>query len=223
MRNRESIRMILSERDRAALVLISEFGFVFARQVWVKAWPETKTIAMAYDRLSLMVKAGFLLVVSIPGIRENVYTTTKEGLAVAQIKHHRPLPKRRPSIIQALHQITLLDIRLRFEFLGAKDWTAGESLKVTLLGKDNYHIPDAVYLNKDGFKLALEYDRSRRSNERVRSRLNFYDALTKLNLVSGLVYVVSPAFYEAYEKLIKVHGIKKIILRTTDQILSGNL
>ena len=84
MRNRETLRMVLTERDLAALVLVSEFGFVFARQLWGKAWPDTKTISMTYDRLGLMVRTGFLATVSIPGIREKVYTATKEGVSVAK-------------------------------------------------------------------------------------------------------------------------------------------
>lgn len=223
MRNRETLRMVLTERDLAALLVVSEFGFVFARQLWLMAWPDTKTISMAYDRLGLMVRAGFLSTVLIPGIREKAYTTTKEGLSVAQIKHHAQLPKKRPSIRQALHQITLLDIRIKLESLGAKEWGSGRVLKVCHAGKDHYHVADAVYSNRNNQKVALEYDRTRRSNERVRKRLEFYVSFIKDGGVSGLVYVVEPSLLGFYEQILKAHAHQKVILKTTNQILEGQL
>ncbi len=223
MRNRETLRMVLTERDLAALVLVSEFGFVFARQLWGKAWPDTKTISMTYDRLGLMVRAGFLATVSIPGIREKVYTATKEGVSVAQVKHHAQLPKKRPSIRQALHQITLLDLRIKLESLGAKEWGSGRVLKISHGGKDHYHVADAVYFNRNNQKVALEYDRTRRSNERVRKRLEFYASLIEEGAVSGLVYVIEPSLLEFYEQILKAHAHQKVILKTKNQILEGQL
>ena len=96
-------------------------------------------------------------------------------------------------------------------------------MKISHGGKDHYHVADAVYFNRNNQKVALEYDRTRRSNERVRKRLEFYVSLIEEGAVSGLVYVIEPSLLEFYEQILKAHAHQKVILKTKNQILEGQL
>jgi hypothetical protein len=233
MRKIDSIRVELSERDRGVLVLLAEFGFVLHRQIWKKFWADSKNGIAAYNRLGVLVKVGLVECVTVPTVREKFYALTKEGVAVAQLKHPHALPRNRPPITMAVHQVALLDVRFMLEENGVTDWMVGEVLKNPHAGtgqdhnKRDYHVPDATYTSRKGVRVALEYDRTRRSASRIRERLWFYSKLCEFpELLGGLVYIVEPHLFEIYDKILKSQSVarpKKVLLKTVDQVLAGDL
>jgi hypothetical protein len=106
------------------------------------------------------------------------------------------------------HQLDLQKLRIKAELNGWKEWKDGD--RIGALNK-NTKRPDAIALNSNGVKIAIECERTFKTVKRYEQILLSYLLLIKNNTISEVVWV-SPTqdFAKRLEVLVK--SIKKLKL-----------
>jgi hypothetical protein len=106
------------------------------------------------------------------------------------------------------HQLDLQKLRIKAELIGWENWQDGDRLGA--LNKSTKR-PDAIALNSNGLKVAIECERSFKTIKRYEQILLSYLLLIKNNTISEVIWV-SPTqdFAKRLEVLVK--SIKKLKL-----------
>ena len=106
------------------------------------------------------------------------------------------------------HQLDLQKLRIKAEFLGWTDWQDGDRLGALT---ESTKRPDAISLNINGVKVAIECERTFKTVKRYEQILLSYLLLIKNNTISEVVWV-SPTQDIAKRLEVLVKSIKKLKL-----------
>lgn len=106
------------------------------------------------------------------------------------------------------HQLDLQKLRIKAELVGWQDWQDGDRLGA--LSKSTKR-PDAIALNDNGVKVAVECERTFKTVKRYEQILLSYLLLIKNNTISEVVWV-SPSQDIAKRLEVLVKSIKKLKL-----------
>lgn len=136
---------------------------------------EVTTRQGAHSILSKMERDGLIKGVKLAiteKFKINIYGITAHGLAMSygldEKFEDRPIfDPTRLALSRVPHQIDLQHVRLRAEAAGWRDWTRGERLGFQVKSR-----PDAIAVSPQGFKVALEVERTIKQRRRYQIIFN---------------------------------------------------
>lgn len=186
------------------VLFVVEQGFATIEQLWKVGFNHQKNVSYTYDRVLLLERAGYLKKSDLKASFKIVQATTK-GRNLVLNNASYPLPTTSPPKDVAYHQLELNELRLLLSARAIDSWRPAESL---ILDPDfkkigQRHVPDGFYLNSQGIRTALEYDRTLRSKERIKERFLGYlaELMSPDRSFDRLIYLVEASLLKTYRPM----------------------
>ena len=149
------------------------------------------SLASAYKTLNSLVKKNLLIKYNVEDIRQVIYGITTLGL-MESWNYTKKLPERRtyfqPSKIKAVmvsHHLMLQQSRLNAEKIGWSEWVPAK-----LLPKDIPKKPDAVVKSLSDETIAVELERSMKTQKRYEAIWSIYLQAIKRGDYDAVHYIV---------------------------------
>lgn len=212
-------RMVLTKMKMETLWLVLVWNFLTAHQIWRQINPHCQTINSTLDMVRFLCLHQYLVKIKNAGDRTSYYAVTPKGKIIGEKYGGIYIQRKAPDKRQVLHESRLFEINKALEKKGITGFKT--YLKLSL-SKNETQIPDAIYENSEGKLIAIEYDRTRRSNSRVIERLHFYRKAIEAGSINGLLYLVDSELLPVYEKIIARVSCAGIALKTYNSIVQEN-
>lgn len=139
---------------------------------------------------------------SIEGKAVMVYGITPHGLLMTQDPddyEERPhFEPAKVSLSTIPHQVMLQRARLKAEAAGFTQWVRGERL-----GNDIHKRPDAVTVHPDGYKVAIEVERTAKTSKRYQQIIGEYIQLFQKKEVGRIHYICENGFEKRLQGVFK--------------------
>lgn len=199
--------IILSERDLDIIEFILEMKFSNVQHVFERFFKTTlsgapaKSQEWAVRRLQQLERFGLLKGTYAFSERAKFYLGTLKGYRIVLNKRfYKEAVKPSQSIDHAtfVHDKLIIQARIMLENSGrATNWVSDRHLRSHInLFSDlkAYAIPDGIYINPEGQKVAFEMERSKKTKEDYRKKISRYVAImrvqdAKLRLFDRVLYV----------------------------------
>lgn len=200
-----SMNFKITEREEEILRFILEMKFSSVDQIYEKffQWESSTSSRYAYERLQKLVKAGFLFAQKIHTEDKTYYLITPKGYRfLAQRLSDDSLVRPIKAIDGRYfdHDLYVLKCRVFREKTGhASHWISERQLKhqwaILSGGLSKIYMPDAIYTNKKGEKVAFEFELSTKGKQR------YVDKVQKFaHLMKGTGSPFQRALFVAYKK-----------------------
>ena len=184
-----SMKFKITEREEKILRFVLEMKFSSVDQMYEKFFEmEGSTSSRyAYERLQKLVKAGLLSTQKIHTEDKTYYLITQKGYKlIAQKLSEDSLvrPIKRIDSRYFDHDLYVLKCRIFREKTGhASHWISERTLKhqwaVLSGGLSKIYMPDAIYTNKKGEKVAFEFELSTKAKNRYVDKVQKFAHLMK--------------------------------------------
>lgn len=177
------INGVITEREKQACQWICEQGAMTVDQLWRAVWSraELTTGNYVYRRIAFLEKTGFLAKIRTSKSRKTFFKATRRGHEIASELGLAPLHAPREGEIT--HTEGLTEIRLavikagRLDIHGEYAWRTDRVLNIDpQFHRERFyqHLPDAIWRTASGKKIAIEYERTRKSPTRVRQKIEAF-------------------------------------------------
>lgn len=206
---------VITERDKLACKWVCEQGAMTVDQLWRAVWwnQDSRSAKLAYRRILFLTRSGHLQKIRTKNSRKSYYKATKLGYGLALEKGITPL--RAPAEAELMHTDGLTEMRIavlksgRFES-GTRFWRTDRVLEIDPgFPKERFygHIPDAIWVTAAGKKIAIEYERTRKSITRVRQKIEaFSREMARVDREFDMVlWVITPGVEVMIGKLLVNH------------------
>lgn len=180
----DSVNVVLSERDLGIFEWLLDMKFSDVGVLDEKFFGgESKNLGGARTRLRKLERAGYLKAMAgYDGTVKKYYLATEKALY--SLKSRYP-EKILPSVLRQIrpatfdHDLKVLKLRMKLESLGrATNWESERVVrkKLFLMGKKlpNDLIPDGIYQNKIGKRVAFEMEIAPKTLKRYESKISEY-------------------------------------------------
>lgn len=180
---------VATERDALACRFVCEQGVMTVEQLWRAVWwsPESNSPRYAYDRVSFLERAGFLVGIRTAYSLKTFFKATRMAQELAMSHGEGPslIPLATPPQNEIGHSDGLTELRLaviRADKLGsaadgAAPWRTDRVLAVDpAFPKERFygHMPDAIWTTQSGKRVAVEYERTRKVVSRLRLKVETF-------------------------------------------------
>lgn len=179
----------ITEREEEILRFVLEMKFSSVDQIYEKffQWEASSSSRYAYERLQKLVKAGFLFPQKIHTEDKTYYLITPKGykLIAKQLSEDSLVrPIKRIDSRYFDHDRYVLQCRVFREKTGhASHWISERQLKhqwaILSGGLSKIYMPDAIYTNKKGEKVAFEFELSSKDKQRYVDKVQKFAHLIK--------------------------------------------
>lgn len=164
--------VMLSENMIEILRLLNEFGFCDIRHI-VKRFDISKTVA--YESIQILIKYGLVMNARVIQNNPRAYYLTSKGIDL--LKLDLPLVRRIPlNVFQ--HQLTVIDVYIKLRAIHPEAiWISERRLirdKHISEFKNNDHLPDGALIFPQGYKCAIEVEKSLKARNRLEEILIGY-------------------------------------------------
>lgn len=197
---------VITDRDVLALRIVLQMGVLTVGQAYQLVWwtSESKSKRYAERRMSFLTESGFLTRTVTPYSRSRFHRATRSALDLVQSQFPdfcltTLAPVSTPEIP---HSDGLAELRCLIKINGRFQnpdnfWKSDRELRVDPdFPKERLFdsIPDAIWTTKSGKRIAVEYERTRKSGPRILAKAQALDReLSRSDRVFDLVlWMVSP-------------------------------
>ncbi len=171
----------LTERDLTLLSWVCDQGAMTVNQIWKAVFQGKKSTAIKYGfhRVHALEKEGFLKSMRTPVMRERFLIGTP--LTGEALWHHVKSSVRlhAPPITELIHTHMLTELRILIQASGkCQEWRSERPLlHGNFLPPERFreHVPDALWINRTGTRIFIEYERARKNGPRLRRKVEAYD------------------------------------------------
>jgi hypothetical protein len=209
----------ITKKDLKALQWIAEQGAMNVDQLR-KVFYGGKTNRWAYQRLAELLSLNLIEKIEQCYFNQAFYRITPKAhnlLCSPSINPIKIVPMQRLKEIELPHYSALTDIRIHVERSGkVVSWTSDRVLALDpTFPKNRFKEthPDAMYVTKSGRRMAVEFERTKKSRKRVLSKIRAYieELMRKDRFVDFVVWIVTTnAQQEAYS-LARVSNAQKVL------------
>ncbi|MBI4129595.1 hypothetical protein HY464_02790 [Candidatus Peregrinibacteria bacterium] len=227
-RKPRSIGGVVTSRDRLACRWVCEQGAMTVDQLWRAVWwsETSNSPRYAYDRVAFLTRAGFL-----SGIRTayNLKTYFKATRAAHELAGTAGegvslIPLHAPAIGEIGHADGLTELRLAVQrFQGEASWRSDRVLVMDpAFARERFysHVPDAIWTTPRGARIAVEYERTRKTISRLRLKVETFsrEMVRSDRAFDRVLWVGVPGTMAALTQALASHPGQT--LRTMDQFIS---
>ena len=178
----QSLGGVVTDRDKIACQWVCEQGVMTVEQLWRAVWwsPESNSPRYAYDRVAWLVRAGFLQGLRTPHSLKTYFKATKAAQELAgQVGDGQSLiPLHAPPTDEILHADGMTELRLAVLKTGKmSSWKTDRVLLIDpKFPRERFykHVHDAIWVTASGKKIAVEYERTRKSVSRLRLKIETF-------------------------------------------------
>ena len=177
---------VLTDRDRLACKWVCEQGVMTVDQLWRAVWwnPESSSPRYAYDRVAFLERSGFLQPLRTPYSLKTYFKATKQGQEAALALENKEgvamslVPLHSPPLNEIAHSDGLTELRLRVEKQQSEaTWKSDRVLMIDpSFPRERFysHVPDAIWTTPKGSRIAVEYERTRKTKSRLRLKIETF-------------------------------------------------
>lgn len=243
-RIKKSRAVVLTDRDLLIIEYILDMKFASIQNIFEKFFKVTfsgdlaKSNEWTVRRLQQLVSAGYLLKTHSFTERENYYLATLKGFRA--VKDSKPeLEILRPSLTidhnTFTHDKLVLEARIALEnHRAANSWMSDKKLRSAsdlAGGLKGTNVPDGIYLNASGTRIALEMELNFKTKAIYKEKIRRYVMMMrssdpKVNVFDKVVYLCSKetifnylsAETRIYTDLFEIHNLSDFLdrVRATD-------
>jgi hypothetical protein len=175
-------RGVITRRDALACRWVCEQGVMTVDQLWRAVWwsPESNSPRYAYDRVSFLERAGMLAGVRTAYSLKTFFKATKAAQEAAGTAGEGMslIPLHAPAINEIGHADGMTELRLAVQrFQPTALWRTDRVLVIdpTFPRERFYsHVPDAIWTTPKGSRIAVEYERTRKTASRLRLKVEAF-------------------------------------------------
>jgi hypothetical protein len=173
---------VITRRDALACRLVCEQGVMTVDQLWRAVWwsPDSNSPRYAYDRVSFLERAGLLEGMRSSYSLKTYFKATRSGQEAAGSAGEGVslIPLASPPLIEIGHADGLTELRLAVQKarLGAS-WRPDRVLVIDpAFPRERFysHVPDAIWTTPKGARIAVEYERTRKTASRLRLKVETF-------------------------------------------------
>ncbi len=215
---------ILTKRDHEICKFISDMKFASIEELHAKFFfitpegLESKTDRAVQRRLRNLESNGYLVGKTYFHQRKKFFFPTLKAYRMLKAMNPSvliPYPTQKADIRTFEHDFDVLQLRLYLESKsGVTDWQSDKTLRSneSLRGDlPEAMVPDAIFKNKSGEKVALEYERSQKAKIRYKTKIKLYVNLIRsdeaLKPFNKVIYFCENAnVFKILSEEIKVYG-----------------
>lgn len=173
---------VITKRDRIACRWVCEQGVMTVDQLWRAVWwsPESNSPRYAYDRVSFLEQAGFLQGVRTSYSLKTYFKATRiaQELAGESGEGVTLIPLHSPPINEIGHADGMTELRLAVQkSQRSTSWRPDRVLVIDpTFPRDRFysHVPDAIWTSPKGSRIAVEYERTRKTASRLRLKVETF-------------------------------------------------
>lgn len=173
---------VLTERDALACRWVCEQGVMTVDQLWRAVWwsPESNSPRYAYDRVLFLERAGFFEAIRSAYSLKTYFkaTRTAQDVAMAAGQGVSLIPLSTPPITEIGHADGMTELRLFV--LRSQPSALWRSDRVLVIDpefpRERFygHVPDAIWTTPKGARIAVEYERTRKTVGRLRMKVEAF-------------------------------------------------
>lgn len=216
------------ERDALACRFVCEQGVMTVDQLWRAVWwrPDSNSPRYAYDRVAFLERSGFLEGMRSSYSLKTYFKATKQAqeLAGQAGEGVSLIPLASPPISEIGHADGLTELRLAVQkSQPAASWRSDRVLVIdpTFPRERFYsHVPDAIWTTPKGARIAVEYERTRKTASRLRLKVETFsrELARSDRAFDRVLWVGVPGTMAALTQALVPHPGQT--LRTMDQFFS---
>lgn len=173
---------VITKRDAMACRWVCEQGVMTVDQMWRAVWwsPKSNSPRYTYERVLFLERAGFLQGVRTAYSLKTYFKATKRAQELAGTAGEGTslIPLHAPAINEIGHADGLNELRLAvFRAQPAASFRPDRVLMIdpTLPRERFYsHVPDAIWATPKGSRIAVEYERTRKTVSRLRMKVEAF-------------------------------------------------
>lgn len=178
------VRGVITKRDRTACRWICEQGVMNVDQLWRAVWRTADVVSprYTYTRVQLLEQSGIIQRIRTPYSLKMFYKATAwaQELASEGGDGERLVPLHSPPINEIAHADGLTELRLMVDQAQPSAlWQSDRSLAIDAsFPKERFygHLPDAIWTTPKGHRIAVEYERTRKTVSRLRRKIETFSA-----------------------------------------------
>jgi DNA-binding PadR family transcriptional regulator len=220
----------ITEREEKILRFVLEMKFSSVDQIYEKFFQleASKSSRYAYERLQKLVKAGLLSTQKIHTEDKTYYLITQKGhrliaQALSEDSLVRPIKNIDGRYFE--HDQYVLKCRIFREKTGhASQWISERQLKhqwaILSGGLSKIYMPDAIYTNKKGEKVAFEFELSSKGKQRYVDKVQKFAHLIKSRgpFQRALFVAYKKSVFEFLQEITKPYGNLFLVVKYADFI-----
>jgi hypothetical protein len=197
-------------------------------QLWRAVWwsPESNSPRYAYDRVSFLERAGLLVGVRTPYSLKTFFKATKQAQEAASTAGEGVslIPLHAPSHAEIGHADGLTELRLAVQKTqrGAS-WRPDRVLVIDpAFPRERFysHVPDAIWTTPKAQRIAVEYERTRKTASRLRLKVETFsrELARPDRAFDRVLWIGVPGTLSVLSQTLAAHPGQT--LRTMDQLFS---
>lgn len=173
---------VITERDRMACRRVCEQGVMTVDQLWRMVWwsPESNSPRYAYERVSFLERSGFLQGVRTVYSLKTYFKATRSAqeLAGTAGDGESLIPLHAPAINEIGHADGMTELRLAV--LRSQPEALWRTDRVLVIDpkfpRERFysHVPDAIWTTPKAQRIAVEYERTRKTASRLRLKVEAF-------------------------------------------------
>lgn len=186
----------ITDRDSQVLLFLIQMKFAGLEEIHQKFFSklqtgdESKSLKYAYERIAMLKQLGFVTATKHPRKWTNIILPTWKAYYFVRDSHlveELPKPTGSYDLNTFDHDETVMKLRLEFESKNKiTSWISDRTLrcfKESAGGLTGNYVPDGIYTNPDGEKVAFELEISVKGKDKYKDKIRKYVyLLTSLNL-----------------------------------------
>ncbi|MGK5084868.1 hypothetical protein WDW37_16390 [Bdellovibrionota bacterium FG-1] len=223
-----SIGGVITKRDALACRWVCEQGVMNVDQLWRAVWwsSDSNSPRYAYDRISFLERSGFLMGMRSSYSLKTYFKATKMAQEVASQAGEGVslIPLASPPINEIGHSDGLTELRLAvLRSQPAALWRSDRVIVIDpAFPRERFygHVPDAIWTTPKGSRVAVEYERTRKTASRLRLKVEAFsrEFARSDRAFDRVLWVGVPGTMTQLAQMLAAHPGQT--LRTLDQFLS---